>query len=107
LLAGAKRLLRLPHLRALQVTDLDREALEPGSGDGDRREQLGVTVAGNDLRGDVLPLEAEPGEDPGLELGARRRVGADRAGDRADGRLGEGTIEALRVAVGLEGEAGE
>src|SRR6202035_2128281 len=30
LLAGAKRLLRLPHLLALLVTDLDREALEPG-----------------------------------------------------------------------------
>ena len=42
-----------------------------------------------------------------LEVGARRRVGADRAGDRADRRLGEGAIEALGVAVRLEGEAGE
>ena len=51
LLAGAERLLGLAHLGALQVPDLERERLDGGA---DRRagvEQLGVTVAGEHLRG--------------------------------------------------------
>ena len=42
-----------------------------------------------------------------LEVGRRRRVGADGAGDRADARLAEGALEPVGVAVGLEREAGE
>ena len=51
---GAERLLDLAHLRALQVADLGREALEPGAGERDRLQQLGVAVARDDLRGDRL-----------------------------------------------------
>ena len=42
-----------------------------------------------------------------LELRARGRVGADRAADRPDARLREGALQALGVAVRLEGEARE
>ena len=51
--------------------------------------------------------QVEALEDAALEVRARRRVGPDRAGDRPDRGLGEGALEALGVAVGLEGEAGE
>ena len=107
LLAGAERLLRLAHLGALQVADLGREALEAGAGERDRLQQLGVAVARDDLRGDVLAREPQPREHARLELGAGRRVGADRARDRADGGLRERALQALRVAVGLEREARE
>ena len=42
-----------------------------------------------------------------LDLRRHGRVGADRARDRADRRVGERGLEPLQVAVGLEGEAGE
>ena len=42
-----------------------------------------------------------------LDRGRDRGVGADRAGELADGRLVEGVAKAGEVAVGLEGEAGE
>ena len=59
LLARAERLLDLAHLGALQVADLGREALEPGAGERDRLQQLGVAVARDDLGGDGLGAEAE------------------------------------------------
>ena len=49
---GAERLLDLAHLGALEVADLGREALEPGAGERDRLQQLGVAVARDDLGGD-------------------------------------------------------
>ena len=60
LLARAEGLLDLAHLRALEVADLGREALEPGAGERDRLEQLGVAVARHDLGGDRLGREPEP-----------------------------------------------
>ena len=58
LLAGAERLLDLAHLGALQVADLGREALQPGAGERDRLQQLGVAVARHDLGGDRLGARA-------------------------------------------------
>ena len=54
LLAGGERLFDLAHLGFLQVAHLGREALEAGAGDRDRRQQLRVAVARDDLGGDVL-----------------------------------------------------
>ena len=58
LLPGAERLARLEHLGALEVADLGREPLEPGAGERDRLQQLGVAIARDDLRGDRLGLQA-------------------------------------------------
>ena len=93
---------RLAHLGALQVADLGREPLEPGAGERDRLQELGVAVARDDLRGDGLGLQPEPREHAALEVGRGRRVGPDRAGDRADGDLVERAPQALAVAVRLE-----
>ena len=60
LLAGAKGLLGLAHLGALEVADLGRQALQAGAGERDRAEQLGVAVARDDLRGDVLARQPQP-----------------------------------------------
>ena len=51
---GAERLLDLAHLGALEVADLGGEALEPGAGQRDRLQQLGVAVARDDLGRDRL-----------------------------------------------------
>ena len=64
LLPGAERLARLEHLGALEVADLRRQALEAGARERDRLQQLGVPVAGDDLRGDGLA--------PGGRAGAAR-----------------------------------
>ena len=59
LLAARERLRRLAHLAALEVADLGREAVERAAEDRERGQQLGVAVAPDDLRGDVLAAEAE------------------------------------------------
>ena len=107
LLARAERLLDLAHLGALEVADLGGEALEARAGERDRLEQLGVAVARDDLGRDRLGAQVEPREHAPLEVRRRRRVGADRAGDRADARLPERPLEPVGVAVRLEGEAGQ
>ncbi len=66
-----------------------------------------MAVARDDLRRDVLALQVQARQHARLELGARRRVRADRTRDRADGDLLEGALQAQRVALGLEGEAGQ
>ena len=91
LLAGAERLLDLADLGPLQVADLGREALEAGAGERDPRgQQLRVAVARDHLGGDVLAPQAEPLHHPRLDRGRHRGVGADRAGELADGELLEG-----------------
>ena len=51
--------------------------------------------------------EPQPREHALLEVGRRRRVGPDRARQRADRRLLERPLEPPQVALGLEGEPGE
>ena len=58
--------------------------LERGGHDRERREQLGVPVALEDLRRDRLGLEPEPLAGDPLHLGVGGRVGADRARELAD-----------------------
>jgi len=65
-----------------------------------------VPIAGNDLRGDRLMLQAELRDDTRLVVRAERRVGADRARDRRRD-LVEGTLEPIGVAVRLDRVAGE
>src|ERR1700683_4633979 len=107
LLAGAKGLLQLSYLGPLEVSNLGCQALQAGAGERDRGQQLGVGGARDDLRGDVLTRQPEPVENACLEVGAGGGVGADCARDRTDARLGEGALQALCVAVRLEGEARE
>ena len=86
LLAGAERLERLANLGALEVPDLDRDALERAAQDRERREQLGVPVAADHLGRRGVGLQPEAIEDVRLHLGAHVGVRADRARDRADRR---------------------
>ena len=108
LLAGAERLLDLAHLGALEVADLGREALQPGAGQRDRA--AAARRGGRAGRPAWRPARAARPrrvEHARLVVRAERRVGADRARDRARGGLRERALEPLGVAVGLEREAGE
>ena len=107
LLARAERLLDLAHLGALEVADLGREALEPGAGQRDRLQHLGVAVARDDLGGDGLGRAARAASSTRRSKSGRGRVGADGAGDRARRGLRERALEPLDVAMRLEREAGE
>src|SRR5688572_33231092 len=58
-LAFAERLLYFSNLRFLQTANLQRELFERRAGNGNCRQQLGVTIALNDLRRDQGRLEAK------------------------------------------------
>ena len=106
--ARRERLLDLADLGALQVADLEGEPLEPGAGDRERREQLGVAVARDDLRRDVLARAGRAAPDARLDRRRGRRVGPDRAGDLAHRGLLERALAAgRRLRSRLEGEAGQ
>jgi hypothetical protein len=104
---GAERLLHLAHLGALQVADLGRERSSPAPASAialssSAWRSRATTCVETSSRSRPRALQHAR-----LELGAGRRVGADGAGDRADGDLREGALQAQRVAVGLEGKARE
>ena len=105
--AGGERLLDLAHLRPLEVADLLAEALDPGAGERDRLQDVGMAVARDDLGGDLLGPQPEPVHDCSLDARRGRGVGADGAGELADRSLREGFAQAGQVAVRLEREAGE
>ena len=96
LLAAAERLLHLADLGAREVPDLERERVERGGDDRERRQQLGVAVALEDLRRGRRGLEPEPLAGEPLELGIGRGVGADGARELADAHPLERARDAAR-----------
>ena len=107
LLPLGEGLLGLPHLGALQVAQLGGEPVERARRHGQRRDQLGVAVAGDHLRRRRLRAEPELRHDLRLEIGREHRVRPDRSGELADADPGERVREALLVAAALEGVPGE
>ena len=101
LLAVGERLLDFADFRLLQAADLERELLERGRGDGERRQQLGVPIALNHLRGDRHRLEAEPIADSGFDGGRQVREGADGTRQLPDADDGAGAPHTLDVAANL------
>ncbi len=79
LLAGAERLADLGDLGPGEVAELGREPLEPGTGERDRLEQLGVAVARDDLGRDRLGGRSRRGSTRRSNSGEVARVRADRA----------------------------
>ena len=101
LLPLGERLLDLADLGLLQAADLERELLERRGGDGERRQQLRVTIALDHLRRHRGRLEPEPPADVGLDRRRQVREGADRAGELADADRRPGAAHALDVAAEL------
>ena len=107
LLARLERLLQLPDLRVLEVADLGRETLERPADDGDRGEQRRVPVALDDLGADRVRVQAQRGEDLGLDGRIEVAVRPDRARDLAGPDLVHGGLEPATAAIELERPAGE
>ena len=101
LLAAGERLLDFPDFRLLQPADLERELLERGRGDGQRRQQLGVPIALNHLRGDRHRREPEPIADRGFDRRRQVRECADGTRQLPDADHGAGAPHPLDVTANL------
>ena len=84
LLPLGERLLDLADFGLLQAANLERELLERRGRDRQRRQQLGVPIALNDLRRDRRRLEPETPADIGFDRRRQVRERADRARQLAD-----------------------
>ena len=101
LLAFAERFLDFANLGLLQAANLERELLERRGGDGQRRQQLGVTIALDDLRRDRRRLQTKPLAHRLLDRRIEMRKRADRAGDFADADRLASAAHALDIAAKL------
>ena len=107
LLALAERLHHLGDLGPREVAYLERELLERGGGDRKRGQEFCVAVSLEDLRRGGSRVEPQPFAGDSLDLRVGRGVGPDGAGNRPDGSLRERPLQAVGVAVGLEGIGGQ
>ena len=88
------------------MADLDRDPLQRPAQDRERREQLGVAVAADDLGRRRVRGQSQPVEHVPLDRGADVGVRADGAGDRADADALARAGQALGVAPQLGEPAG-
>ena len=107
LLAAAKRLLHLAQLGSRQVADLGGEAVERGSGERERAEEVRVAVARHHLCRDGLRREAQPLAGQPLDLGVSTPVRPDGAGELANPHTFQRRREPGAIALQLERPAGE
>ncbi len=83
-----ERLFGLADLGALPVAHVRGEPLDAGGQEGERGEERGVAIARDDLRGDRLGRRGRASPSARASIVRREvRVGADGAGDLADGDL--------------------
>ncbi len=94
-------------LGVLEVADLDREALDGATGDGDGGQERGVAVALHDLRAHGVRDQAQARQGGGLDLRRQLRVGAHRPRDLAGGQVVGRGAQAGTVTVELEGPRGQ
>src|SRR5947207_13113283 len=99
--------MNLGHLRARKMAHLERELLERRGDDRERRQQLGVPVALQDLRRGRRGLETETLARRALDLRVGGRVRSDCPRELSDSHPFEGAPESRAVPVELERVAGE
>ena len=100
-LALGKKLLGLEHLGALKMPELRRPPLDARADERHSGHELGVDVALHDLRRDRGRLEAKLAADERLDLWREVGVGADGAGELADGDAWLEGLESLERAAKL------
>ncbi len=89
------------------MPDLGGETVERGGGECERREQLGMSIAGDHLRRDRVGLQSQPFASDSLDLGIDLGVRAHRSGQLPDAIRLERARNAAPRAVELERPAGE
>src|SRR6185503_20304456 len=102
LLPLRERFLDLADLGPSEMADLGRDRVEGRGGDRERRHELGVTVARDDLARGLGGAQPEPGAHLLLDARIDLRVRADRPADRADAHGLARPPEPVAVAVELE-----
>ena len=107
LLAAPERLLDLAHLRPGEMADLGGEPVERGGEQSERREQLGMPVALQDLGRARGGLEAELLTGHALDVRLGRGVRADGSGELAHSQALDRMDEAFAVAIERECPPGE
>ncbi len=100
-LALGERLLELEHLGLLEVADLGRELVQAGAEQGQRRDDLGVPVALQDLGRYPGGGEAQFVQRGHFHPRVEVDVGSDRARDAADTDRLQGPPQPLLVALHL------
>ncbi len=106
LLAWLEPFLHLAHLGALQVPEFDRHQLARRTDRGTRVEELGVTVAGDHLRGGNRS-QPECVADVSFDLGRDVRVRAHRTAQLHHRDVVAGRPQARAVAVDLQCPEGD
>ena len=101
LLPRGEILLRLADIRTLEVAHLRRDFLERRGADRDRRDELRVAVALDDLRCEPHRREAELLADHLLDLRINIRIRTDGARELADGDDFLRVLDTLDVALDL------
>src|SRR3954449_2356088 len=103
----AEGLFDLAHLGAREMADLRRETVERRRREREGRQQLGVTVARDHLRGEWVGLEAESVAGGPLDVRLDLGVGPDGPGELADAVRLERSGNASPGSVELERPTGE
>ena len=98
LLARREKFLRFSDFGSLEVADFGGEVFNRAGDHAEGREEHGVAVAGDNLRGHGFGLEAHLFGDVFLHFRGDGGVSSDRAGDGADGDFLAGGFEALLCA---------
>src|SRR5919106_1475345 len=106
-LTTPERLLDFTDLRAGEVANLRRKALERRRAERERREQLRVTVPRYDLRCDRLGGESQSLASDALDVGIAAPVRPHRAGELADAHGLQGAQQAFTVSIQLECPPGQ
>ncbi|GBC78241.1 hypothetical protein HRbin08_01728 [bacterium HR08] len=107
LLPGGEELLGLAHLGALQVPDLQGDLLHARGDQRQRREEFGVAIARDDLRGDRLRSQSQAAADGLLHLGIEMGERADGARDLPHADLLASAPHALPIPLRLRVPQGE
>ena len=102
-LAGGEHLLRLPHLGALQVADLQGHFFDAGADQGQGEKVFGMPVPLNDLGGNGGGFKFQTLADPGLHLRGQVGEGAHGAGNFAHRDIfpGRGQADPLPRKLGV------
>src|SRR6185312_2722156 len=101
LLADREILRGFSYLGALQVTDLERDLLETRRQSRERRHELRMPVALDNLRRDRRGLEAKARANLLLHVGTDMRESPDGAGDFPNTKILRRSLEPLLVAPGF------
>ena len=101
LLPLGKSLLHLEDFRPLEMAELGGPAVDAAADERDRRHELGMTVALDDLGGNVRGLEAEFFADVGLDLGIEMGVCSNGPADRTVCDAFPGLLQTLDGAAEL------